>query len=169
MKRFANLFALAVFVSVGSIAEAQTDGLQPVKPEAVAASAKSCAGAVSATGVNEQQLSADGWSEGKLTSEGKQVESPLRFLSRDHALLLLLREDGKPSSSCVILARIESRQDYQRAVEATQAALQGRVARSENGKVVWLLQDGKAAQIEVAGTNDKPSVRVAVMQLPKEN
>ena len=164
MKRSANLLLLALFGALGPALAAQPSGFRPVKPDVIAQSGRSCANSVSSTGVDEQRLRADGWSEGTLQSKGKEAASPLRFFGRAGTMLLLTREEGRPAGgSCVVMASIKSTKHYPQVVEAMTAALGGSASKAKDESVMWLLDGGKAAQMAPTGSNEKPSVRIVVV------
>jgi hypothetical protein len=169
MKRFAKLLALAWLGALAPAAAAQTDALTPVEPQVVAQAAKSCATALSPAGVDVKRLLADGWSEGKVTTKGKEVTSPVRFFGRAGAMLLLQSAPPKPSENCVVMARIASIGRYKQVAEATRVALSGRPVKSDKGSIVWLIQGGKAAQMDPTGSAKKPAIRLVVIQLSGKN
>ena len=156
------LFALAVQPAVGM---AQADGLKPAEAADIAASAASCEAALSPSGADEQRLLSDGWQEASVKSDGKAVATPLRLFGRANTLLLLMRDQNPADANCIITARIKSVRDFPAVLQATGAALSGRLASSGNGSAVWVLPDRKVAQIEATGSRSKPGVRIAVVQV----
>jgi hypothetical protein len=164
MNRWLKPLALLSLAAQPALAIAQTDGLKPAQPAAIAASAASCAAALSPSGVDEPRLVADGWQEGSVNSGGKAVATPLRFFGRGNTVLLLMREEKPASPNCVIMARMKSVRDFPAILQATGAALGGKLAGTGNGSAMWLLSGGKAAQIQATGSRSKPAVRVVVVQ-----
>jgi hypothetical protein len=169
MRACAKLLALALLGGLGSAGTAQSDGLGPLAAEVIADAAKSCAHSLSAAGVDERRLLADGWSEGKVTSKGKEVASPLRLFGRAGATLVLPATTGAPARNCVVMARIESLADYGKVAKATQTALSGRLVKTDKASLMWMLEGGRAAQMDATGSSSKPAVRIFVMHLSGKN
>jgi hypothetical protein len=157
-------------IALAAPASARTDGLQPIAATVFADAAKSCAGAVSSTALDEARLAADGWSEGKLTSaDGKPEQSELRFLGRGGVIMLLMGTGSGTAATCTIMARASSVSDLPAFLQATAASLGGpKIIKSSQSEVVWMLPGGRAAQFNTTGTKKKPSARVTVIGLAAE-
>ena len=165
-----KLLAFLAALALAAPASAQTDGLQPVQASVFAEAAKSCAGAVSSTALDEARLAADGWSEGKLTSaDGRPEKSELRFFGRGGVVMLLMGSGSETAATCTVMARASSISDLPAFLDATAASLGSpKVIKSSQSEVVWMLPGGRAAQFNTTGTKKKPSARVTVIGLAAE-
>src|SRR3954469_20684926 len=163
MNRFARAALPAALLALCAPALAQ-GGLPPVEPETIAAAARSCADSLSEAGVDEKRLTNEGWQRASLSAKGKAVDSSLRIYARGNVVLLLTPDAVKGVvDDCYLTARIGSRETYARAMNATQAALAGKVIKTDNGSVSWILSGQKAARIDPTGSQDAPAVRISVV------
>ena len=157
------LFRLAAaalaLVAPLTAAPAQETGQRPSEPAAIVAAAQSCNAALTPERLDDARLVADGWTVATLSGEGRDGEAGLRFFGRDSILLLSM----PANPSCMIMARLRSRDDYGRLVEALTAAF-GTPAHTEaSGSNMWVLPDNRAMQIDPTGNRERPSARLAII------
>ena len=157
--RLGLAFALAA-LPAAAVSESHS-GLPPVAPAAIVAAAQSCSSAVTTDHLDEQRLRNDRWVLGNVSDHGRPADTPLRFFSRDSLMLINLSGEA----TCVILARLESRQDFATVRDGLTAAF-GQPSRSDaDGTTIWVLPEDRAAQLDPAGSREEPSVRIAVIHM----
>ena len=160
MRAFAKAMAAAIALAAAPALQAQgpAGGLQPSDPAAVVAAARSCHDAVTPERLDESRLAADRWTHAPVTSDGREVETPLRIFSRDSVLLFALPD----SAGCVVMARLRSRRGYTHVIEGLTAAF-GTASRNRSNAHIWVLADGRAVQADATGDRRQPGVRIAVV------
>lgn len=149
------LAALALAAPISATAQS---GLRPGEPAAIVAAAQSCREAVTPARLDEQRLTADGWTLAQMSQEGRPVESPLRMFGRGSIMLVAMPE----SPGCLVMARLESAARYAELIQALISAF-GAPARTQSGQTLWLLEGNRAMQAETTGSRERPGVRIAIM------
>jgi hypothetical protein len=150
--------ALAFAAPVALQAQGPAGGLQPSEPAAIVAAARSCHDAVTPERLDEARLAADRWTRAPVTSDGREVETPLRIFSRDSVLLFALPD----SAGCVVMARLRSRRGYTQVIEGLTAAF-GTASRNRSNAHIWVRADGRAVQADATGDRGRPSARITVV------
>jgi hypothetical protein len=164
MRAFAKLFWLAAAFAAqppNAAARGPSSGLPSVEPAAIIAAAQSCSNAVTTEHVDEQRLTADRWVRSQPSEDGRQVDTPLRFFSRDSLLLTTMAGEA----TCAILARIDSVRGFAAVRDGLTAAFGQPFQSERSGTTRWLLPEHRAAQLDPAGSRDRPSVRIAVIHM----
>jgi hypothetical protein len=164
MRAFAKLFRLVIAsaaLPAAATAQGLGSGLPPVPLATIVAAAQSCGNAVTTDHLDEQRLTDDRWVRSEPSADGRPVDTPLHFFSRDSLLLTTMAGEA----TCVVLARIESVRDYPAVRDGLTASF-GQPFRSDrNGTTQWMLPEHRAAQLDSTGSRDRPSVRIAVIHM----
>jgi hypothetical protein len=162
MKAFAKL-AAAVLALAAPIhlagAQGPAGSLRPSEPPAIVAAAQSCRDAVTPEGLDDQRLLADGWARGQLSSNGRNVESPLRMFGRGS--IVLFAAPGAPG--CILTARIRDMSRYPQVIAAMIAVFGRPYRTAENAPTIWFFEGGRLMQAEAAGSADRPAIRIAII------
>jgi hypothetical protein len=167
MKAFAKLAgaALALAAPLHALdAQGPASGLEPSDPDAILAATRSCHDAVTDERLDEDRLTAEGWSLATAERNGRPVEMPVRMFGRNSIMLIAMDSPG-----CVVMARLRSREDYARVIEALTAAHGSPALTEAEGKRVWVLPNDRAMQAEPTGSRERPSLRVAVIAMRGSN
>jgi len=169
MNRYVKRALAAAALTLCGVASAQSIDLAPAEPAAIAAATLSCSAALSAAGVDEKRLTADGWRRAYLGAGATPAQASLRIYVRGDVVLLLTPNPIKGLvDDCYLTARLASAEIYPSVVAATQARLGGKPAKEGAGPVSWTSADRKTVQIMPTGDPSAPAVKVTVVNLPKE-
>jgi len=141
-------------------------GLRAASPQEVAAGAKSCAAATSASGVDVNKLTADGWRRASVSNQGQSINNAGLFFGKGDLLLTLSSSSAK---ICGIVARIQSTAAFAPIIDAMsqQLGVPGKRRPNEADTAYWF-PAGRIVQVKLTGKADAPAVRVVVGYAPLE-
>lgn len=161
MKAFAKLAALALVAAPAAAVPLPTDSLSPSAPAAIVAAAQSCRDAVPADRLDEQRLTADGWSLAQMReANGRPIDTPLRIFGRESIILLAMPN----VAGCTVMARLRSPSLYPAVIQALTAQFGQPAQTNAAGEVMWILGD-KAVQAAATGNRERPSVRILIVHV----
>ena len=160
------LNALAAATALLSAPPAASHGLPVASPQEVAAGAKSCAAATSASGVDVNKLTADGWRRASVSNNGQSINDAGLFFGKGDLLLTLSSSSAK---ICGIVARIQSTAALAPIIDAMgrQFGVPGKRRPNEADTAYWF-PTGHIVQMKLTGKTDAPAVRVVVGYAPRE-
>jgi hypothetical protein len=135
--------------------------MKPAAVDEIGAAVSTCLGAISAEGLDESRIAADGWQAAKLTGASGAPVMELRFFGRSAGNVLLVTLASK-SATCMATARIDRKESFLAVADRISADLQLKPFKTVPGESTWL-QRGRAVQLSATGSEAAPSVRAAVL------
>jgi hypothetical protein len=135
--------------------------MKPASVDEIRAAVATCLSAVSAEGLDEARITADGWQAAKLNGASGAPVKELRFFGRSAGNVLLVTLAGK-SATCMATARIGGNEAFPAVADRISADLQLKPFKTVPGENTWL-QRGRAVQLTATGSEAAPSVRAAVI------
>jgi hypothetical protein len=155
--------AAAALLLSGSPAPSQ--GLRVASAQEIAAGARSCAAATSASGVDVNKLTADGWHRASVTNKGQSIDNTGLFFGKGDLLLTLSSSSAK---ICGIVARIQSNAAFAPIVDemGRQLGVPGKSRPNEANTAYWF-PAGHIVQLKLSGQPATPAVRLVVGYAPQ--
>lgn len=132
-------------------------------PEQLVASIKSCSTAVTADGIDDDNLAKAGWSKGTLKNDEGEATNAVRVYSHKEVstLIMLPPESRADAKSCIVMAKMASVKDIAAAANLLSSEMGKAPEKGRTKDVVWLAGE-RAIQLTPTGTEAAPSVRVVV-------
>ena len=156
------VLAAALLVTGATAAEAQ---LKPSSAEEIGAAVQACAAATTADSVSEQALIEAGWSKGSFLKDGKQVEAQLDVFGKQGSNPIIMTDTAVSKSAgklCLVLAGLKRPRDYQGVVDMIDS-LDTTTPVKKEGLTISFSNGKQIIQSSLTGSQDAPSVRIAVM------
>ena len=158
--------ALILALSTAGMALPANAQIAPATPEKIAEAVSACMVASTVDGVDEAQLTDEGWAKAAVTEDGKPVDHGLSFYGKsgNHSILLL---DPQERQVCVVTARITDPSAYQGVVDAIDALADVKPIEQDKFDITFL-GDDRMIFSQISGTPDKPGVRIFVSAMESE-
>ncbi len=146
------------------------EGMGIASQDEILAGIRSCTNGVGPAGLDEAHLIADGWSKGSMSSkDGKPVENGLIVYGKGHLMVLTSNAGLGQMQLCNFVAKIASVQAFPK-LQAAMASTYG-VPFKDNGRgdQYYRASNSHLINLVFTGSNDRPSVRVAVGYVSQES
>ena len=161
---------VAFCAAAATVLPANAKGLETASQGEIVAGARSCVASVGPAGLDQTRLVADGWSKGSIASkDGKPIDTSIILYGKGHLMLMSMQpQPGKPQL-CTLLARIESVRAFA-GIQTAFASTYGAPFKDDGkGDQFSQAPDHRFINLASTGSNDRPSVRVAVGYLSQES
>ena len=161
MRAFAKLALGFAFLASAPAAVGAADPDYDVAPSAtpaIVAAVQECRAATAPDHVDRDRLLAGGWT--RFEAAGRPAEARgLDELRRNGTILWLPRS----GSSCIVMARLQDRAQYDGVVEALGGVYGPMTQRRANDGALWLDASGAGFQVDRTGNSARPSIRIFIL------
>ena len=118
-----------------------------------------CFQVATSDGLKSEALAALGWARATVSKNGKQVPSDLPIYGHKTRAPIIMLSAAEGSGLCIVMARIDSLQDF----EKFKSAWGGKLPKPSADGTIGFLAEGRPVQLRQTGSPEKPSLSIAVM------
>ena len=161
MRAFAKLaagFAILASASAAAGAEDPDYDVAPSATPAIVAAVQECRAATARDRVDQARLIAGGWARFEAQGRPADVRGLDEF--RRGGTIVWLPRSG---SSCIVLARLQDRAQYDGVVAALGGVYGPRTQHRANDGALWLEDSGAGFQVDRSGDRERPAVRIFIL------